>query len=268
MKKIILPTDFSDNAQNTINYTLFLFRREECTFYLLHAYNNTPSAPSTKMKAKEKLEQIIKRLKSKNNPNHQFEGVLETNSVINLINKTIIDIGVDFVFMGTKGSSAIREIFLGGNTMDVLKHLVACPVVAVPKGYTYDLPKEIILATDFKHKFEKYEIAPLITLRNLWNSKLNILHIRLEKLLEEYQKHNKKLLEELLKPIKSRFIEITMEDTIASTLRNFERKNPKIGMVALIKTKHGFLQRMLREPVIRNMTFQTEVPLLVLPQIQ
>ena len=268
MKKILLPTDFSKNARKAIDYALYLFEKEACTFYLLHAYYIAPSAPGNKMTAQKDLEQLVRTLQNKNNPNHRFKGVLESDSVINLINRTVIDNTVHFIFMGTKGSSALREIFMGGNTTDVLKYLVpACPVVAVPDGYDYDLPDEIVFATDFKHAFKKPELAPLITLAKLWNSKLNVVHIHAEKELDHDQKKNKELLKNRLKRLKSGFMEITMEDTIAGTLRNLERENPAIGMVALLKTKHGFFQKLLREPVIRNMAFHTEVPLLVLPMV-
>ena len=267
MKKILLPTDFSDNAQKAIDYALYLFEKEVCTFYLVHAYFNVPSASGNKMTAEESLKQLVKTIEARNNPKHSFKSILETDSVINLVNKTVIDKEIDFVFMGTKGSSAVRQIFIGGNTTDVLRHLVACPVVTVPDGYDYDLPEEIVFATDFKHRLKKYDLAPLITLANLWNSRLNIVHIHTEKELNTDQKRNKELLEGLLKPIKSSFNKVTMEDTIAGTLRNFVRGNPENGMVALLKTKHGYFQKLLREPVVRNMAFRTEVPLLVLPMI-
>ncbi len=268
MKKILLPTDFSDNAQKAIDYALYLFEKEICTFYLVHAYYSAPSASGTKMTAKEDLKQLVQTLKAKNNRKHRFKTILETDSVINLVNRTVIDKDVDYVFMGTKGSSALREILIGGNTTDVLKYLVACPVVTVPEGYDYDLPDEIIFATDFKHSFKKHELVPLTTLAKLWNSKLTVVHIHTEKEFSDDQKQNKELLQHGLQPLKFKFKEVTMEDTIANTLRNFRRENPEIGMVALIKTTHGYFQKLLREPVVRNMAFQAEVPLLVLPMIK
>ncbi len=268
MKKILLPTDFSDNARKAIDYALYLFEKETCTFYLVHAYYSTPSASGTKMTAKEDLKQLKETLGAKNNRKHRFETILETDSVINLVNRTVIDKGVDYVFMGTKGSSALREILIGGNTTDVLNYLVACPVVTVPEGYDYDLPDAIIFATDFKHCFKKHELLPLTILAKLWNSRLTVVHIHTEKELTDDQKQNKELLQHGLQPIKLKFKEITMEDTIAGTLRNLGRENPEIGMVVLLKTKHGYFQKLLREPVVRNMALHTEVPLLVLPMME
>ena len=38
MKKILLPTDFSDNSWNAIKYALQLYKDQECNFILLHTY--------------------------------------------------------------------------------------------------------------------------------------------------------------------------------------------------------------------------------------
>ena len=38
MKKIVIPTDFSDNAFNALKYAVELFEFEESEFFLLHAY--------------------------------------------------------------------------------------------------------------------------------------------------------------------------------------------------------------------------------------
>ena len=38
MKKILLPTDFSDNAWNAITYALQLYKNVKCNFILLNTY--------------------------------------------------------------------------------------------------------------------------------------------------------------------------------------------------------------------------------------
>ncbi len=38
MKKIILPTDFSEDAYNAIHYAVQLFNEVETTFYLFHTF--------------------------------------------------------------------------------------------------------------------------------------------------------------------------------------------------------------------------------------
>lgn len=269
MKKIILPTDFSDNAQNAIDYALYLFKEEACTFYMLHAYHDAPSAADTQLTFENNLKQLIRRTKAKNNnPKHIFKMVIETDSLVGLVNRTAIDNAVDYIFMGTKGYSTLHEVFLGSNTVDVIKYLdCACPIVAVPEDYDIDLPLEIVFASDYKHRFIAPELAPLIAISKLWDSSVSVIHIHAEKQLSEAQQENKELLKTSLMGIKSEFKEVKMENSVASTLYQLEKESPQIGMVALLNTKHGFFKNLLREPIIKNMSFKTEVPFLVLSQI-
>ena len=37
-RNILIPTDFSENAWNALNYAVHLYKEDECSFYLLNAY--------------------------------------------------------------------------------------------------------------------------------------------------------------------------------------------------------------------------------------
>ena len=61
-KHILLPTDFSSNARNAIDYAIQMFRKEECIFYILNAFEVGASGLSSTM-AKNKntrLHQAVK----------------------------------------------------------------------------------------------------------------------------------------------------------------------------------------------------------------
>ena len=85
MKNILLPTDFSENAYNALEYAVQFFKNDECTFILLNtftpvAYNVTSLADSystmmieeiSRKNSERGLEEIEKKLKKKyNNPKH------------------------------------------------------------------------------------------------------------------------------------------------------------------------------------------------------
>ena len=38
MRHILVPTDFSKNAYDALFYTTRLFKKEECTFYILNTF--------------------------------------------------------------------------------------------------------------------------------------------------------------------------------------------------------------------------------------
>jgi len=168
--------------------------------------------------------------------------------------------------MGTKGFSAMREIFIGSVTVSVIKHIKNCPIIAVPREYDYDIPDDILFACNFKYAYIAPELAPLLDISSLWDSTLNVLHINSKKVLDDTQRLNKELLRNSLKDIRHRFLQVKKQDSIASTIYQLEKENKIIGMVALLKTKQVFFEKLIHEPVFRNLAFKTEVPLLVIPQ--
>ncbi len=269
MKRIVLPTDFSKNAQKAIDYALLLFKNESCTFYLLHAYHDAPSSSKNKMSTEEELNQIVRALEAQNkNEKYYFKGFFETDSVLNLTNRTQINQGANYVFMGTKGSSALREMFIGSNTLDFIKYIDKCPLVVVAEAYEYNGLTEIVFATDFKHTFTTMELVPLIQMALLWDTTLNVAHIKTKEDLNAMQKSNKELLRNALKETKHQFFEIELRDTVANNLYQIEKANKNIGAMAILKTKHGFLQKLTHENIVNHMAFKTEIPLLVLPLIE
>lgn len=268
MLKVLLPTDFSENARKAIDYAVRLFEKEECLFYVLHAYHDAPSATKTKTDLENDLKQLVQTIsQERQNPEHNFRSVFMVESLVNALNITMIDMAIDYIFMGTKGVSSLFNVFMGSNTVRVIKQLDTCPIVAVPADYDYAQPEEILFANDFKHHFIAPELKPLIKLTRLWDSTLWAIHLFAGKALDNAQKKNKEALKHALKGVKTRFSEVQMEVSITSTLYKLEMENKKIGMVALLKTKHGFLEGLFHEPVLRKMTFNTEVPLLILPEI-
>lgn len=87
MKRIVLPTDFSKNAWNAINYALSIFKGVECEFFIVNAYQVGSSGLATKRGRandtrlfrlmKEQSERELKRLMEKikeigDNPKHSF----------------------------------------------------------------------------------------------------------------------------------------------------------------------------------------------------
>ena len=209
---------------------------------------------------------LQKRLDATKNAKHTFKNVLLTDTALGGIEKTIAEKDIDYVFMGTKGSSALKEIFMGSVTTSVIKYIDNCPIIAVPGEYDYDIPDDILFANDFKHAFTSLELTPLIKISSLWDSIINIVYINSKNELEDIQKSNKELLQNYLKDTRHRFIQVKKKNSVSSTLKDLEKQYKNIGMVTFLKTKHGFFEKLLREPIIKNMSFMTNVPLLVLPE--
>lgn len=269
MKKILLPTDFSNNSKKAIDYAQLLFKEEACTFYLLYAYHDAPSASTTKQDFENDLKLAVAEMKVKTKSDrHRFESIILKDTLVSAINVSFIDNAIDYIFMGTQGYTALQNLFLGSNTVNVIKYVERCPIVVVPGQYEPDTPKEIVLATDFKHQFVPAELRALVDIASLWNSSLTVVHINSDKALTKEQELNKGVLQNLLRKNDHRFLDVEKDSSLSETLFRLEEENQNLGMVALLYTKHGFLGNLLHEPVVKKMTFKTKVPLLVISKLQ
>ena len=144
MLRILIPTDFSDNAWNAITYGLELFRKERCTIYLLHI-NPLPhySGAGTSIKGStdmlretmlQESEKSLKELLEKINetlPNerHTFITIALYDFFVDSIKREVQDKHIDLIIMGTKGASGLKKVSLGSNTGDVITK-VQCPLLA------------------------------------------------------------------------------------------------------------------------------------------
>lgn len=169
--------------------------------------------------------------------------------------------------MGTKGSSAVKEVFMGSNTVSVLKNIDFCRLIAVPENYSFEIPHQIAFATNFEHVYSEVELSPLVDLAKLWNSEIVILHVATGNKLTSQQETCKKLLTERLSILPHRFIEFEKESKVSDTIKSFTSKNKNVGMIAMVNYWHSFFERLTKENVINRVAFHTEVPFLIFPLI-
>ncbi|MGI9547385.1 MAG: universal stress protein [Flavobacteriaceae bacterium] len=278
--RVLLPTDFSENAWHAINYAIYLFENTACTFFVIHAHQPSPSAlistinkerdtrlhEITQDEAMIKLHKTVDRLKKINKKSdHSFEAVLESDSLLNAVGRNVVDRDVDFICMGTQGASGLKEIFLGSNTVNIVKNINFCPIIAVPQIYDFDKPDDILFATDYRHFYQKNELEPLIEIASLWEASIRIVHMRVEEQLDKEQERLKKLLSRILGKIPHIDEELAYHPEIAYRINERAHQN-SINMVAMINSSHGFFRRLLHEPVIKKIAFKTHVPFLVLPE--
>lgn len=278
MKRIILPTDFSENAYNAIRYAINLFKNEPCTFYLLNTY--TPSSYYVGVNlmssyATLELEQIVVKNSKEGldaleeriaqdfrDSNHIFMKISSFNLLHLEINELIAAHAIDLVIMGTKGATGAQEILIGTETMHTIKR-VQCPVIAVPDNFDYEEPKEILFATDFKFDASNRFLPKLKELTNKHGSRLRILNAYYGDSFTDYQQKNKDFLDTYFDDTEHVFHTADHVDVIGA-IEEFQKKH-KINFLAMIHNKHTFFENLLFKPVINQLAFHIKVPFMVIP---
>ncbi len=280
MIHLLIPTDFSENSYNALRYATALFKEETCTFHILNAFQTSPSnLDSIRNKGRgTRLYQSIKEASKKNitnllgriaeeqqNPGHSFKAISIADSLANAIGKSVLDLSIRFIIMGTHGASGLKSVFLGSNTVDIIRKIDFCPIVAVPSNYSFALPNTILFATGYEHLYDKYELGPMLQLAKLWKSKIRILHLKDDENESQQKATAKKTLAERLGKVPFEIVELEKKDKIANQIGSHVEENKTIGMVAIVDYWHSFIEKLTHEPVVKNVAFQTKVPFLVLP---
>ncbi|WP_179333500.1 universal stress protein [Winogradskyella costae] len=273
-KNILLPTDFSDNAYSAAIYTLKLYKEEQCTFHFLHSSKlNASSMSSMSNKLArvlaEKARLDLTDLKTKierdyANDNHTFEIILSTNDLHSLIDVVVEKENIDLIVIGTKGETKAKEILFGSNTVNTIKQVKNCPILVIPNKFDFVKPEQIAFPTDFNRVYGD-ELLPLKQLADLNNSKIRIVHINNENDISEPQKQNLALLETTLNQYNYSIHWMSNFDRKAKAIQEFTEEF-RIDILAMVNYKHSFIENIMKEPVITNISFHPTIPFLIIPQ--
>lgn len=208
---------------------------------------------------------MMENLKSaKLNPRHTFRMASKEDSLLNSINKIVKFNSIDMIIMGTKGATGAGGVFMGSNTVRVLKNIKNCPMLIIPEGAEYAALSEIAFATDFKRTYHTKELKPIITLTKENEATLRVMHVALEKTLGHAQSYNSYQLEKHFKNIKHKFHFIPDHTTVENGLKEFI-KEFGIQLLAMVHYKHSIIEALMNEPVIKKMALRSKTPFLVIP---
>lgn len=273
MKKIILPTDFSKNAENAIAYALDLFKNDKCAFYLLNTF--MPSAhydqhswhvdlePSNHQKSMKKLTGLLNRLSKKSkNPDHLFIPHSAMNSVTGEIQKLVQEEQIDLIVMGKQGETGAKNILFGSNTTEVIKK-VERPVITVPSNFKYKAPKNILFATDYEISYSKEQLNELLHITEGHRSHIDVLHVSSASGLTEDQQSNKAILDEVLEEVDHRSHLVPDQD-VRSAINDFQ-VDQNIDFLVVIQNKHTFMERLFLKSNIKQIGLEIKVPFMVIP---
>lgn len=277
MKKILLPTDFSDNSWNAIIYALQLFKDETCNFFLLNTY--TPifyhmeqvlvASPEMNIEniVRENSERRLEEMKTRMeqefaNPNHTYSSIAAFNTLIGEIDELYRSNVMELIVMGTKGASGLKEVLFGTNTVHTIKN-AKCPVLAIPDKFEYEAPHEILFPSDYEVMFTQKQLQPVIDIAANHHARVNVLHVSYGQALSEKQEKNKNKLEAYLKPVSNLFHELSNQD-VSDAISNFQLK-ARINLLVMINNKHSFFENVFFKPKVNQISFHLNIPFLVIP---
>ena len=157
IKQLLVPTDFSENAQHALDYAIALAKRCSAKVHLLHtpvvptyllmdlSYSPGPEAVTRILNdAQEALDQQAKGIAAAGVEHYT---AIREGTVHEVIRDYAREHDVDLVVIGTHGRSGVSKLMYGSVTERVIKTVHTPIIVIPPEGGK--LPESIVVAYDF-----------------------------------------------------------------------------------------------------------------------
>lgn len=137
MFRVLIPTDFSENAFKAVEYVFEHFRGERVKLMLIHTIRAPHSAAGVLIRiddlmrrdAERDMAELSQRIKTEYGA--EVESIIKIGHLTDWVKQYSQVYKVDLVCMGTKGESNLANKVLGSVTESVIKS-AKIPVLAVP----------------------------------------------------------------------------------------------------------------------------------------
>jgi nucleotide-binding universal stress UspA family protein len=268
---ILLPTDFSDVANNALGYAVKLAEKCRAELHILHIKQipiADPSFPAETyqmyIEEIEKVEQEgVEKLKA--SFIKDSEVVCHFHSATGFVADEIMTFcksrTIDLVVMGTTGASGLAELLVGSNAASVIGKS-EIPVLVIPPNHTYKPINHIMYSTDFNEP-ELPAATRVLYFAELYDAKITVLHVK-----NDYDRYFKSENNYFLKNKESlakhdiNLVNEESDDVMSTIDKHIDEKH--VDLLVMAKHKRGFFDRLFHRSLSKRMAYHTKTPLLVL----
>jgi len=280
MKKLLIPTDFSDNAIKAVTYAAEIAKRTGAAIYLLHVIEPVTDRIRQPYPLHERLEEEIANarlndLKSLKDtladvyPDITIETELAKGTVTTSILDYAENLPADIIIMGTQGASGLKEVFLGSISGGTIGR-TTIPVLAIPFEYLMEQPDAIVFATN-RYEEDRDLLDKIVELASLFNAVVHVVvFVDIDTSTADYYIYNHKQLNQYLSFLKQTYPGISftgelLEDKdFEETIEEYNIKN-EVDIVAMITYPKSFWDKLLKKSVTKKMAFHSRIPVLAIP---
>jgi nucleotide-binding universal stress UspA family protein len=197
VKKILVPTDFSEQAGYALDFAYQIAIKSTAEIILINVvdYPGLSSAFGGGMnviggaeppldnldesfinnllsRSKEEIKAMTQKL---DQGSVKIKQVVEVGNPYFVISEKIEQENVNLVIMGTKGATGLEEVLIGSNTERVVRH-AKCPVITIKKKRDYTKIHNIAFASNFEGD-QTHVVEELFKLQDIFKAKLHLVKI-------------------------------------------------------------------------------------------
>lgn len=296
MKKILVPTDFSTNANKALDFAVQIAKQAKAEIILVHGCDLIGTAFQDHLTIKREHNEAI--LDNANKSLALLKTSIEDTEKIsvsvkiydgNVADSILLaseETAADFIVIGTRGETEITERVFGSTTSDLLGKTKVPLIVVSPisewdmsvdplretipgeKGIKFT-PDAILFATNHFEKNEEL-LNPIVDVAKLFSSTIHVAvfvdtdfavaydYVYNIKELNFYIEFLQKTYPEVL--FKGEFLE---GEDFESTIEKYNDKNG-VDIIAMITYPKTFWNRLLKKSVTKEMAFHSKIPVIAI----
>lgn len=273
MNTLLVPTDFSDIADNALQYAIEMSKKYSFEIFLYNVVQlstpdfshlaNVDDFANIVEDARGRMENKVQALRAAN-PDVTFSSDVETGLLLDSINDKCTEINPVAVLMGITGGGTGIEKLIGSNAILAMKH-INHPVLIIPKDAAFKPVSKICLACDLKNILTSTPLISIKAFTKLFNAKLDVLNVDF---------HNRHFTAET--PAELENLEFILEEVdhelhfidnenVQDAINDFVETN-NTDMLIMIPKKHSFFEGLFHKSVSKEMAYQSHIPVLALHQ--
>jgi len=272
MKKILVPTDYSDCADNAMDVAKVIATRSGAELFVIHMEEVVPEVAHVLHKSviienphqvgHARL-QLQKRVDALEKEGLKAKAVFVPNEGKEALEDYIKPFGIDFMVMGSHGAKGIREAVIGSKTQKVIKK-ASVPVLVIKRPNKNFNPKRIIFASTFRGDVRKplHEVADFA---RLWNAELDLVFLNLLAHLIEENEAKRIMAEQLLESVPDIRYTLNISETNDEEwgISKFARIVEADVIAVVYDAQTGF-NRLFNSSVAEKLINHEDIPILVM----
>lgn len=273
MKKILVPTDFSETSKNAASYAAQMAARIPGAKVILINVSDkftagSDSSPLTETKKDRRtiLQQALARMgeEMRSVANVEIEFAIEEgSSLVETLERYVRHQGVNMIVMGITGASRLEQLFIGSNTLDMVDAGV-CPVMIIPPNAKFEPIKNVLFASDFKDVETTVPTEPVRSVLDLFNPTVHVVNVDSEHYVEitdEYKAQRSKL-ENILNGYQTEFYFIRQYDFLDAVSQFTQDKN--IDVIVTVPKERSFLSGLFKTSHTKKLAYHSHVPIVAI----
>jgi nucleotide-binding universal stress UspA family protein len=258
MKTILVPTDFSENAANAIEYAAQIGLALQYRLLLLHV-----AEPETETDDEDEKLRVICEALQDSFPDLQchYRMLIGEEIPIEIVSASQL-YHAEMIVMGTKGVSNFEKILFGSNTASVIEK-ANCTVLSVPARNVFAKPKQILFATNFEHE-DVAAALQIIKIAKPFGANLVIAHVLTEPGAEEVERAKIQLFTRevaVLADYPKITYRLSAENTVTMGL-DILIENTKADVIAMRTHRRSLFEKIINPSITQKFAEESHIPLL------